>query len=42
MEYLGLHGGVPRRRRRRAATLPAGRPTSPPHPDIRAIASVYR
>ncbi|MFI6762813.1 gala protein [Micromonospora sp. NPDC050417] len=42
LEYLGLNGGVPRRMRRRAATLLADRPTTAPHPDIQAIASVYR
>ncbi|GAB3159159.1 hypothetical protein GCM10027290_63680 [Micromonospora sonneratiae] len=44
LEYLGLSGGVPRRMRRQAtATLqPADRPLTPPHPDLRAIASVYR
>lgn len=42
MEYLGINGGVPRRARRRAATLVADRPVTAPHADIRAIASVYR
>ncbi|MFC6020769.1 gala protein [Plantactinospora solaniradicis] len=42
LEYLGINGGVPRRMRRQAATLVAGRPVTEPHPDIRAIASVYR
>ncbi|GAB2964333.1 hypothetical protein GCM10027280_61500 [Micromonospora polyrhachis] len=44
LEYLGLNGGVPRRMRRRAtATLqPADRALTPAHPDLRAIASVYR
>jgi len=39
--YLGLNGGVPRRARRTAAEALRGR-ESQPHPDIRAIASVYR
>ncbi|MBO4208670.1 gala protein [Micromonospora echinofusca] len=42
LEYLGINGGVPRRMRRRAVSLLADRPATPPHPDIRAIASVYR
>jgi Ran GTPase-activating protein (RanGAP) involved in mRNA processing and transport len=42
LEYLGINGGVPRRMRRQAAALVADRPTTEPHPDIRAIASVYR
>jgi len=42
MEYLGLAGGVPRRVRRRVSGLLAGRPQTQPHPDIHAIASVYR
>jgi hypothetical protein len=42
LEYLGINGGVPRRMRRRARALLADRPTAPPHPDIQAIASVYR
>jgi len=42
LEYLGLTGGVPRRVRRRVATLLADRPQTEPHPDIHAIASVYR
>lgn len=44
LEYLGLNGGVPRRMRRAAAaTLGApDRPHTPVHPDLRAIASVYR
>lgn len=39
MDYLGINGGVPRKQRRRAA---GDRPATEPHPDIRAIASVYR
>lgn len=39
--YLGLHGGVPRRVRRAAAEALRGKEPRP-HPDIRAIASVYR
>ncbi|HEX5540025.1 MAG TPA: gala protein [Micromonospora sp.] len=42
MAYLGLNGGVPRRMRRRATAILAERPAPEPHPDIRAIASVYR
>ncbi|OZV77493.1 gala protein [Micromonospora echinospora] len=42
LEYLGINGGVPRRQRRRASALLAERPVTPPHEDIRAIASVYR
>lgn len=42
LEYLGINGGVPRRMRRRATALLADRPVSAPHPDIQAIASVYR
>ncbi|MGW0436469.1 gala protein [Micromonospora sp. NPDC003197] len=44
LEYLGLNGGVPRRMRRRAtaALQPADRALTPAHPDLRAIASVYR
>jgi Ran GTPase-activating protein (RanGAP) involved in mRNA processing and transport len=42
LEYLGINGGVPRRMRRRASTLLAERPVTPPHPDIQAIVSVYR
>lgn len=42
LEYLGINGGVPRRMRRRAVALLADRPATEPHPDIRAIASVYR
>lgn len=50
LEYLGLNGGVPRRMRQRAAAIAAERrerPAADPageigHPDIRAIASVYR
>lgn len=42
LEYLGINGGVPRRLRRQAASLVADRPVTEPHPDIRAIASVYR
>jgi hypothetical protein len=33
---------VPRRQRRRASALLAERAVTPPHEDIRAIASVYR
>jgi hypothetical protein len=40
--YLGLNGGVPRKQRRRASELLAGQPAPVPHPDVRAIASVYR
>ncbi|MEV4414484.1 gala protein [Catellatospora sp. NPDC049609] len=40
LRYLGINGGVPRRLRRLAgATLG---PVEQPHPDISAIASVYR
>jgi hypothetical protein len=42
LEYLGLTGGLPRRMRRRATELLAGSADTPPHPDIHAIASVYR
>ncbi|WP_043511909.1 MULTISPECIES: gala protein [unclassified Actinoplanes] len=42
LEYLGINGGVPRKQRRRAAGLLADRPSTTPHPDIRAIASIYR
>jgi hypothetical protein len=42
MEFLGINGGVPRRQRRRASTMLAQRPAAGPHPDVRAIASVYR
>jgi hypothetical protein len=42
MAYLGLNGGVPRRQRRRAVELLAGQPEPERHPDVRAIASVYR
>jgi hypothetical protein len=42
LAYLGLNGGVPRRQRRRATALLAGQPAPAPHPDVRAIASVYR
>ncbi|MEE6261625.1 leucine-rich repeat domain-containing protein [Plantactinospora sonchi] len=42
LEYLGINGGVPRRMRRRATALLADRPVTAPHPDIQAIASVYR
>lgn len=42
LEYLGINGGVPRRQRRRLASLLAERPLTPPHPDVQAIASVYR
>ncbi|GAA2890846.1 hypothetical protein Acy02nite_74120 [Actinoplanes cyaneus] len=42
LEYLGINGGVPRRQRRRAGALLADRPRTGPHPDIRAIASIYR
>jgi hypothetical protein len=48
LEYLGLNGGVPRRIRRLAtavvqqAAVAADREPQQPHPDIRAIASVYR
>ncbi|MBB5868794.1 Ran GTPase-activating protein (RanGAP) involved in mRNA processing and transport [Allocatelliglobosispora scoriae] len=40
LDYLGLSGGVPRRLKR-LATSTLG-PAAPAHPDIRAIASVYR
>ncbi|MEV0395212.1 gala protein [Polymorphospora rubra] len=42
LEYLGINGGVPRRMRRQAASMVADRPVTEAHPDIRAIASVYR
>ncbi|BCJ67401.1 gala protein [Polymorphospora rubra] len=42
LEYLGINGGVPRRMRRQAAAMVADRPVTEAHPDIRAIASVYR
>ena len=42
LEYLGINSGVPRRLRRRISALLADRPQTPPHPDIPAIASVYR
>ncbi len=42
MAYLGLNGGVPRRQRREATRLLAAQPAPVPHPDVRAIASVYR
>ncbi|GLW35440.1 gala protein [Actinoplanes regularis] len=42
LEYLGINGGVPRRQRRRVAGLLAEREPSGPHPDIQAVASVYR
>jgi hypothetical protein len=42
MAFLGINGGVPRKQRRRAAELLAGQPVPAPHPDVRAIASVYR
>lgn len=38
--HLGLSGGVPRRHKRLAASMLGTPPL--PHPDIRAIASVYR
>jgi Ran GTPase-activating protein (RanGAP) involved in mRNA processing and transport len=41
LQYLGLNGGVPRRARRAAAEALRGK-DSRPHPDIRAIASIYR
>ncbi len=41
LEYLGVNGGVPRRMRRAAAAALAHH-TSQPHPDVAAIASVYR
>ena len=40
LRYLGINHGVPRRLRRLAAA--ALGPAEPPHPDISAIASVYR
>ena len=40
LTYLGVNGGVPRRMRRVVSTLLSGE--RDPHPDIRAIASVYR
>ena len=42
LEYLGITGGVPRRLRRHVSAVLADRPQTPPHPDIHAIASVYR
>lgn len=42
LEYLGINHGVPRRQRRLVATRLAGRPQTAPHPDVSAIASVYR
>ncbi|WP_255658722.1 gala protein [Actinoplanes sp. L3-i22] len=42
LEYLGINGGVPRRQRRRAGDLLSERTPTAPHPDIRAIASIYR
>lgn len=42
LEYLGINGGVPRRQRRRAVTILADNPPTSAHPDIRAIASIYR
>jgi hypothetical protein len=41
LEYFGVNGGVPRRMRRAAAAALAGRDPQA-HPDVRAIASVYR
>lgn len=42
MEHLAIGGGVPRRMRRRLATALGDRPAAGAHPDVQAVASVYR